>query len=94
MPCLLRRLRLGLSGLHTFGDLVLTAAELDGRTARLTVRFDSDLISCTRGPDGQVVEGDPTEVQTIRDAYAEAIRSRYFFYSYGDCMFLTNKGAR
>jgi len=33
-------------------------------------------------------------METIRDAYAEAIRRRYFFYSYGDCMFLTNKGAR
>ncbi|HEX8620059.1 MAG TPA: tRNA preQ1(34) S-adenosylmethionine ribosyltransferase-isomerase QueA [Thermoanaerobaculia bacterium] len=31
---------------------------------------------------------------TIRDAYAEAIRNRYLFYSYGDCMFLTNKGER
>ena len=30
-------------------------------------------------------------VQTIRDAYAEAIRARYFFYSYGDCMFITAK---
>ena len=28
-------------------------------------------------------------MQTIRDAYAEAIRARYFFYSYGDCMLLT-----
>jgi S-adenosylmethionine:tRNA ribosyltransferase-isomerase len=33
-------------------------------------------------------------MQTIRDAYAEAIRSRYLFYSYGDCMFLTNRGDR
>jgi S-adenosylmethionine:tRNA ribosyltransferase-isomerase len=30
-------------------------------------------------------------MQTIRDAYAEAIRSRYFFYSYGDCMFITRR---
>jgi S-adenosylmethionine:tRNA ribosyltransferase-isomerase len=28
-------------------------------------------------------------MQTIRDAYAEAIREKYFFYSYGDCMLLT-----
>ncbi|MEA2463081.1 MAG: S-adenosylmethionine:tRNA ribosyltransferase-isomerase [Acidobacteriota bacterium] len=27
-------------------------------------------------------------MQTIRDAYAEAIRSGYLFYSYGDCMLL------
>ena len=28
-------------------------------------------------------------METIRRAYAEAIRERYFFYSYGDCMFIT-----
>jgi S-adenosylmethionine:tRNA ribosyltransferase-isomerase len=28
-------------------------------------------------------------MQTIRDAYAEAIRNRYLFYSYGDCMLLS-----
>jgi S-adenosylmethionine:tRNA ribosyltransferase-isomerase len=27
-------------------------------------------------------------VETIRRAYAEAIRQKYFFYSYGDCMFI------
>lgn len=33
-------------------------------------------------------------MQTIRDAYAEAIRNRYLFYSYGDCMFITHRGER
>jgi S-adenosylmethionine:tRNA ribosyltransferase-isomerase len=33
-------------------------------------------------------------METIREAYAEAIREKYFFYSYGDCMFLTSKGTR
>jgi S-adenosylmethionine:tRNA ribosyltransferase-isomerase len=28
---------------------------------------------------------------TIRAAYAEAIRARYLFYSYGDCMFITSR---
>lgn len=32
-------------------------------------------------------------MQTIRDAYAEAIRNRYRFYSYGDSMFITSKGS-
>lgn len=31
--------------------------------------------------------------QTIRIAYREAIANRYFFYSYGDCMFIRNRGA-
>ena len=30
-------------------------------------------------------------MQTIRDAYAEAIRSQYLFYSYGDSMFITSR---
>ena len=30
-------------------------------------------------------------IETIRRAYAEAISSRYFFYSYGDCMFLNER---
>jgi S-adenosylmethionine:tRNA ribosyltransferase-isomerase len=30
-------------------------------------------------------------IDTIRRAYAEAIARRYFFYSYGDCMFLNER---
>jgi S-adenosylmethionine:tRNA ribosyltransferase-isomerase len=30
-------------------------------------------------------------IEEIRNAYAEAIRERYFFYSYGDCMFVTGE---
>ena len=33
-------------------------------------------------------------MQTIRDAYAEAIRAGYFFYSYGDCMLLSRNEER
>ena len=50
----------------------MTAAELDGRTARISLRFVAELISCTRDKDGKVVEGDATEVQTIRDAWTFA----------------------
>jgi predicted lipid-binding transport protein (Tim44 family) len=50
----------------------LNSAEFDGRTARLGVRFVSDLISATRDKDGQVVEGEATEVQTIRDVWTFA----------------------
>lgn len=31
-------------------------------------------------------------IRTVRAAYAEAIRSRYLFYSYGDCMLLRARG--
>jgi predicted lipid-binding transport protein (Tim44 family) len=50
----------------------ITAAELDGTTARISVRFVAELISCTRDKNGQVVEGDATEVQTIRDVWTFA----------------------
>src|SRR6185295_19878454 len=32
-------------------------------------------------------------METTRAAYAEAIREKYLFYSYGDCMFITGQGA-
>jgi S-adenosylmethionine:tRNA ribosyltransferase-isomerase len=31
--------------------------------------------------------------ETIKAAYAEAVKERYRFYSFGDCMFLTNRGS-
>jgi S-adenosylmethionine:tRNA ribosyltransferase-isomerase len=33
-------------------------------------------------------------VETIRNAYREAIAQKYFFYSYGDCMFLRSRDSR
>jgi S-adenosylmethionine:tRNA ribosyltransferase-isomerase len=32
-------------------------------------------------------------IGSIRRAYAEAISNQYFFYSYGDCMFLNGRGS-
>jgi predicted lipid-binding transport protein (Tim44 family) len=53
-------------------EVKMTAAELDGGVARLSLRFVAELISATRDKDGKVVEGDATEVQTIRDAWTFA----------------------
>jgi predicted lipid-binding transport protein (Tim44 family) len=50
----------------------ITAAEFDGRAARITVRFVTEMISATRDKDGAVVEGDASEVQTIRDSWTFA----------------------
>ena len=40
-------------------------------------------------------DGDRRHIETtsarVRRAYAEAIAHRYFFYSYGDCMFITRR---
>jgi len=47
-------------------------AELERRTARITVRFTSEVISVTRDAAGTVVHGDPTSVQTNRDAWTFA----------------------
>jgi predicted lipid-binding transport protein (Tim44 family) len=50
----------------------ITAAELEGRSARVSIRFVAELISVTRDKEGRVIEGDPSEVQTIRDAWTFA----------------------
>jgi predicted lipid-binding transport protein (Tim44 family) len=50
----------------------ITAAELDERSARVSVRFVAELITCTRDKEGRVIDGDPTDVQTIRDSWTFA----------------------
>lgn len=60
----------------TAADLI--EADLQGRNATVTVKIVSDQINVTRGPDGQVVEGDPSVVATVTDiwTFARNIRSR------------------
>jgi predicted lipid-binding transport protein (Tim44 family) len=53
-------------------EVKMTNAELDGHVARISLRFVAELISCTRDKDGKVIDGDATEVQTIRDAWTFA----------------------
>ncbi|MHA1189659.1 MAG: Tim44/TimA family putative adaptor protein [Alphaproteobacteria bacterium] len=50
----------------------ISAAELEDRTARVGVRFVSELISATKNDDGAVIEGDPSAVQTVRDVWTFA----------------------
>jgi predicted lipid-binding transport protein (Tim44 family) len=56
----------------------ITAAELRGKTAYITLRFVSQLVSATRDHDGKVIEGDPVDVTTISDVwiFARNVRSR------------------
>jgi predicted lipid-binding transport protein (Tim44 family) len=56
----------------------ITEATLEGRTATVTVRFVSELVSATRNEAGAVVDGDPTEVMTVTDiwSFARDVTSR------------------
>ncbi len=50
----------------------ITAAELRGRTAQITVRFVSKLISVTRDRAGAVVDGNPERVTDVTDVWTFA----------------------
>ena len=56
----------------------ITAAELRARTAQVTMRFVSQLISATRDRSGAVVEGSPDKVTDVTDVwtFARDISSR------------------
>ena len=56
----------------------ITAAELRGRTAQVTLRFVSQLISVTRDKGGNVIEGNPEKVTEVTDVwtFARDISSR------------------
>ncbi len=51
---------------------------LNGRTAEVTVRFQSELISATRDRNGAVIAGDPQAVEQVTDiwTFARDTRSR------------------
>jgi predicted lipid-binding transport protein (Tim44 family) len=48
---------------------LLTAAELLGRRATITVKFVSQLISATVDQTGRVIDGDPKEIREITDVW-------------------------
>jgi predicted lipid-binding transport protein (Tim44 family) len=50
----------------------ITGAELRGRTAQITVRFVSQLISVTRDKSGSVIEGNPEKVTDVTDVWTFA----------------------
>ena len=50
----------------------ITAAELRGRTAHVTVRFVSQLISVTRDKNSNVIDGNPEKVTDVTDVWTFA----------------------
>jgi len=53
-------------------DSDLTDAELRGRTAQITIRFVSQLVSVTRDREGAVIEGSPEKVTDVTDVWTFA----------------------
>ena len=47
-------------------------AELRNKTAQITVKFVSDLITATRGKDGKIIDGDPKKVREVTDIWTFA----------------------
>ncbi len=47
-------------------------AELKGNQAIITVKFESQLISATRGRDGEVISGDPQRITDVTDYWSFA----------------------
>lgn len=53
-------------------------AELKNKTAQVTVKFVSELITATRDQDGEVIDGDPKKVREVTDiwTFAREVSSR------------------
>jgi predicted lipid-binding transport protein (Tim44 family) len=47
----------------------IAAAELQGATATVTVRFVSEQINVVRNAEGQIIDGNPNEVQKVIDLW-------------------------
>ena len=54
----------------------LIEAEMQGRTAFVTIKFVSDQINVMKDKDGAVVEGDPSEVTSVTDIWTFARNTR------------------
>jgi predicted lipid-binding transport protein (Tim44 family) len=53
-------------------EAAITGAELRGKTAQLTVKFQSKLVSATRDKDGNVVDGNADKVADVTDVWTFA----------------------
>lgn len=50
----------------------ITDAELDKRNANVTIHFDAEVVQATRDKDGELIEGNADQVQTISDEWTFA----------------------
>jgi predicted lipid-binding transport protein (Tim44 family) len=56
--------------LITIDRAVITRARLDGRTARVVVRFDADIAAITRDADGRAIAGSMTDAVETQDEWS------------------------
>jgi predicted lipid-binding transport protein (Tim44 family) len=56
----------------------ISEVEFDKKTAQITIRYKAEIVSATRDPDGNLVEGNADQVMTIKDewTFARNVRSR------------------
>ena len=54
----------------------LLEARVEGRMAFVTVKFQSEQVNVTRDKDGEVVDGDPTQVTEVTDIWTFARNTR------------------
>ncbi|HEX9767875.1 MAG TPA: Tim44/TimA family putative adaptor protein [Kiloniellales bacterium] len=64
------------STLVGISEAEIIEAELQGKTAFITVKFVSEQINVTRNAAGEVVEGDPSGVATVTDIWTFARNTR------------------
>ena len=57
-------------------ETALVEAEVQGRTAFVTLKFVSDQVNIMRDKDGEVIEGDPNQVTTVTDLWTFARNTR------------------
>ena len=57
-------------------EAAIIEAELQGRTAFITIKFVSEQVNVVRDSDGEVVEGDPSHVTKITDIWTFARNTR------------------
>jgi predicted lipid-binding transport protein (Tim44 family) len=50
----------------------VTGAELRGKTAQITIRFVSQLVSATRDRNGEIIDGSPDKVTSVTDVWTFA----------------------
>lgn len=62
--------------LVAFRSADLEDAELQGRTAFVTVRFETEQINLVKDAEGRVVDGDPAHAETIVDVWTFARNTR------------------